>query len=109
MTKDKEHNVGDICYLLYNNKLNKVIVTAEVAVATKSLNVHSKPEIFRIKKNPPFILRCIENTLEDLYNVAIIPTNEDAMELTPIQGAFYGSSLYDSKEELLSDLAESCP
>lgn len=109
MIKDKEHRIGDICYLLYNNKLNKVIVTAEITVGTKSLDVQTKSDIIAIKDNPSFILRCIQNTLEDLYNVAIIPQNDDTIELTPIQGAFYGSSLYDSKEELLSDLAKSCP
>ena len=109
MTKDKQHKIGDICYLIYNNRLNKVIITAEITVGTKSLDVQNKIDLMTIKEQPYTILRRIQNTLEDLYNVAIIPTNEDDIELTQIQGAFYGTSLYDSKDELLSDLAKSCP
>lgn len=109
MITDKEHCIGDTCYVLYNNKLNKVIVTAEINVKTKSLDIETIMDIRELEANPSSVMQRIHNTEEDLYNVSIYPNKPEDIDFTPIQGAFYGSSLYDSKEELLSDLAKSCP
>lgn len=108
MITDKAHFVGDICYMIYNNKLIKVIVTAEITVRTRSINIVTKADINVIRNSPSLILNYIEDVTEDLYNVSIIPENDETLELIPIQGAFYADVLYDSKDDLLFDLGKQC-
>lgn len=108
MITDKAHFVGDVCYMIYNNKLTKVIITAEITVRTRSVIINTKADINVIRNSPSLILNYIKDVTEDLYNVSIIPENDETLELIPIQGAFYADVLYDSKEDLLFDLGKQC-
>lgn len=100
--EEKEFNITDVVYLIYNNRPVKGVVTNKIKLNHKMLDISNRADLNTIKSFPSSILRLIQEKDEILYNVSIIPEDENDIEFTPIQGAFYGSSLYESKLDFMS-------
>ena len=109
MIEEKDYLVGEVVYLMYQNRIVRGIITSKSTVKTRNLNVETVIDIKTILSSPSSVMTFIEDRVEDLYTISIIPNNKEDIDLTPIKGGFYGISLFDTKEELLSYLDEKCP
>lgn len=103
---DNEHNITDVVYFMFNNRPAKGVITQKCRQRVSMIDIHDRVTHKSFTNNPSRIFSLIQEEYNTLYQIYVIPAEEDNIQYQPINGWFADDYIYDSKEELLAALAK---